>query len=526
MKEVGGPGRLFSSKMWDDWKTLMYREGKMMFGHGRAATRGSTTVDNAHPFVEDKPNGKGKIILVHNGTLHDYQELDGMKKFDVDSHWLTHCLATHGAKTTFEKVNGPMACIYYDTEEETINVFRNIERPLAFVKVKTGEYIINSELAVLMFLKYQFHLNFERDDVKEFKSHTLYSMPYDQMEKGWVITDLPKVHRIYPGSGGRNSRDYLLDGEDDYEGIWGHTRPPYAPTVTQPPWKNSNLTGERTEVPHAQWNLMPRSYEMDIEHLFAGRIKRVEFLARARKTVMPHGEFWTENVGAYKPFLHTMELNSDGSQAVMKYHDGGGSAWVNERPRPAVLLKPPLPAPKSDPLPGTEAPAKQEDTFCLADTDFRVGKKKRFKTTLSTGKKIDHWAKVTKTYPRHFEEYWNAHDDRLTVGDTVRCEIYDVRDVGPTAGCRVRCTRVRSPADKYVDFYFYDHKMTKGQLERVAFVEGKIQIMRLASHEEWKENGSLVRILLGNLEYIHDSDKKDEEESIIVLPDGVNPNAV
>src|ERR1022692_1164682 len=83
VKALGGPTNIYSTDKWDMFKKDMISQGRIAFGHGRQATRGTVTIENAHPFRVENKDGN-EIILVHNGTLHGFQRLPGFDKHDVD----------------------------------------------------------------------------------------------------------------------------------------------------------------------------------------------------------------------------------------------------------------------------------------------------------------------------------------------------------------------------------------------------------------------------------------------------------
>lgn len=95
-------------------------------GHNRAATMGSVTTENAHPFQE------GPITLVHNGTLRGTHMLPktmhqlGIK---VDSHCIAHNLAENAPEDIIPLLRGAFALVWHDGRDNTLNIIRNDERP-------------------------------------------------------------------------------------------------------------------------------------------------------------------------------------------------------------------------------------------------------------------------------------------------------------------------------------------------------------------------------------------------------------
>jgi glutamine phosphoribosylpyrophosphate amidotransferase len=89
IKQVGGAKDLFDTKDWDDTRNSLWKNGRIAIGHGRAASVGSVTLENAHPFEYKKPgDNPHTITVVHNGTLDKYQRLGDYHKYDVDSQWM------------------------------------------------------------------------------------------------------------------------------------------------------------------------------------------------------------------------------------------------------------------------------------------------------------------------------------------------------------------------------------------------------------------------------------------------------
>lgn len=97
-------------------------------GHGRAATRGAVTKQNAHPFQFDH------IVGAHNGSLEWSAQTDLEKalddKFGVDSAALYAAIAKFGVDETLAMTRGSWSLVWVDLNEGTLNFLRNRERPL------------------------------------------------------------------------------------------------------------------------------------------------------------------------------------------------------------------------------------------------------------------------------------------------------------------------------------------------------------------------------------------------------------
>ena len=123
-------------KNYTDFESRIFSTYQIVIGHNRAATKGSITPENAHPFKEDN------IILVHNGTIFNQDELD--KSVEVDSHAITKALAKADAKTALNQIHGPFALVWFDSTLKTLNLARNDDRPLFLVEYQTF-WTISSE---------------------------------------------------------------------------------------------------------------------------------------------------------------------------------------------------------------------------------------------------------------------------------------------------------------------------------------------------------------------------------------------
>lgn len=113
-------------------KAGMYRA---VLGHNRSATRGSVSLENAHPFVE------GDITLIHNGTLDTTyglpiagHKLRDKSNIEVDSHMICANLAAHDIKEVLSSLNGAFALAWHDARNDSIYMARNSQRPLYFMR--------------------------------------------------------------------------------------------------------------------------------------------------------------------------------------------------------------------------------------------------------------------------------------------------------------------------------------------------------------------------------------------------------
>jgi len=100
----------------------------VLIGHNRYGTMGSKTNGNAHPFECDH------IVGAHNGTITypSKNSLQDGATFDTDSEAIFNNIAIHGIEATIPKLDGAYALVYYNKEEDTINLIRNDKRTLFY----------------------------------------------------------------------------------------------------------------------------------------------------------------------------------------------------------------------------------------------------------------------------------------------------------------------------------------------------------------------------------------------------------
>lgn len=98
-----------------------------MIGHTRAATKGSVTAQNAHPF--EFPN----VIGVHNGTIK--YKFKGSDDYETDSEALYKLINDVGIEEALNEVaysDPAYALVFIDKAKGTLNFIKNSKRPLAF----------------------------------------------------------------------------------------------------------------------------------------------------------------------------------------------------------------------------------------------------------------------------------------------------------------------------------------------------------------------------------------------------------
>jgi hypothetical protein len=139
VKAVGSPMSLRTYDKTDVFMGRFSSQFDTVIGHGRYATRGAIDAYNAHPYEE------GHITLAHNGVIANYNFLRDYRKhkdIEVDSHLIARMFSEDGVVDTLERIEGAYVFIWYNSDDQTLNVCRNNQRPLFIGKCKDRKTMI------------------------------------------------------------------------------------------------------------------------------------------------------------------------------------------------------------------------------------------------------------------------------------------------------------------------------------------------------------------------------------------------
>lgn len=158
----------------------------ILIGHNRHATKGSVNFECTHPFAASH------ITLVHNGTLFNHKS--SLADTEVDSNAIAISFSKIGVKETLKKIDGAFALIWHDESNNTVNIVRNDERPLHYIKTK-DRFFIASEAQMLEWVVGRNKIFF--DKAVPFLTKTLYTFDLSNNE----MTNEPVEFRekvVYP----------------------------------------------------------------------------------------------------------------------------------------------------------------------------------------------------------------------------------------------------------------------------------------------------------------------------------------
>ena len=227
-KEASDGGYFIRRPEFNEYKQALLRAGIFAVGHNRAATRGTITDKNAHPFVVDD-----KIVLVQNGTYKGSHKHH--KDTEVDTEAVAHVISENDDITTaLKKINAAYALVWFNADTGKLHMIRNNERPLWLLELKEGGLMWASEPGFMENaadrngLKYIQQSYLLEDNVLVTLSLTggSWERGDEKLQCGYVAPFRTETtnHRTFPES----SWDDLVDQTFSYQGHYSNvTKLPY-----------------------------------------------------------------------------------------------------------------------------------------------------------------------------------------------------------------------------------------------------------------------------------------------------------
>lgn len=126
----------------------------LTLAHTRAATTGSVTMNNAHPFIAEGADGKDyrELVGVHNGSLTNWKSKKQANAYDVDSDWALNHIFNNGM-SAFEDFEGAYCFVWWDSaDKEVLNIALNDKRPMHIAFLEKGGMAFASEAGMLAWL--------------------------------------------------------------------------------------------------------------------------------------------------------------------------------------------------------------------------------------------------------------------------------------------------------------------------------------------------------------------------------------
>lgn len=301
---VDGPTFL-RTEQWKALNTMSWSKGMFMVGHNRAATRGTVSDENAHPFVVDD-----KIVLVQNGTY--FGDHKHHKDVEVDSEALAHVISeTEDVEEALKKINAAYALVWYNTETTTLHVIRNNHRPLYMAKTEDDTYLLASEQETIWWAcgRNKVKLKGVPKMLEEHELHTF------KIEKKQYVHETKKLECSF-----RGSYSGWSDDEHDYMAYWrqryGHM------DHTTETHNVGNVKNDLTIYDYIHKKNTFISYAMDSDEV-STTTKHLDSMRTANKDVVVE-------LGGYLP----MELPSETCRRWIVY--GDVMRIDNEDPTPLV----------------------------------------------------------------------------------------------------------------------------------------------------------------------------------------------
>lgn len=516
-KSLGSVWDLWNCTNWAEFSKEVFGKARFVMGHGRSATRGEINVDNAHPFIVDEANDR-RLLLVHNGTLTQHQKLPDFSKYPVDSLWMCHMIAQKGVREVFEQINGAIATMWYDTETNTVNFYRNYERPLFRAKLPNGSYLFNSELESLVWINTRLKLRIKPEDVTDLTPYVLYSLNLENLE--WKEE---KIEKKYESSTTywNNARAYWMGGgwtdDVDPEDPLGVKAERIANTTIS----NVQAIRSRTntllrviddEYNDLRTNMRLRQIYLDV---FSGKASQAVFDSRGAVVTYTDSKLPVTSQFphimapkfAVTRIIHNREGELD-EESIL-----AGQGTFVKRVKWADIFEPVVPITRRAPQESSKEDEEKEARRPLIGRKFRPSKKIRFSVTAKTGGKnpkeiqIKNFGLTTSDNKYCFDIYGNEVDGSFYVGGTVAFEPFEATEIStfnnqgkpPIYKVLANLLDHKSHTLTTIEWYTGEYH-SKDEIFAGGVFLGNIERIALASKMENKHYGDAVRIFVNHVE--------------------------
>src|SRR5438874_5349956 len=195
--------------------------GHYGISHTRWATHGKVTDDNAHPHFD----ATGKIALVHNGVIENYQALkeqliqDGDKNFrsDTDTEVLAHLIGS-----IYQQLDGK------DSKARLVNAVRAALKQvigtygIALVHADIPDFIVGARRGSPLVLGVGKHENFLASDVSAIVAHTRDAVYLNDFDIVAVERDKFEISSLDGAAGQHAVSKVEFTAEDIKKGDYPH----------------------------------------------------------------------------------------------------------------------------------------------------------------------------------------------------------------------------------------------------------------------------------------------------------------
>ncbi len=205
------------------FERLLKQPMRALIGHNRAATKGSVTVRNAHPFKFSN------IVGAHNGTLHyscmkKLKEINQGIEYDTDSESLFAAINLVGAREVIPVLEGAWALVWFDKRDQTLNFLRNSERTLHYIFDESEKVLAwSSDFSPLIYACNRQKISIGTKKAKLFPENQWFKFVLPKVAEKFadpVQEELKGFEYIY-----KSNRSFWQDNNHSaHEGYWSNGR--------------------------------------------------------------------------------------------------------------------------------------------------------------------------------------------------------------------------------------------------------------------------------------------------------------